>query len=329
MNLSSNQFKAILREYDSKRMKNAQKLRLRREEIYDKISSIRKIEQQIINKGLEISKSIMDSPEKRDIFLENLSSELIKLKQQKKELLNKHGYSDNYLDPIYDCELCEDTGYIDNEKCQCFKQALIDAAYEQSNIKNILLKENFSTFSFELYSTEKSEVYGISPRDNIKMIYNQCRRFVDNFDSIQANLILYGNTGRGKTFLCNCIAKELLDKSYSVIYLSAFKLFKLVEAYRFKDNEQEVTYDDIDDIYTCDLLIIDDLGSEVINSFTNSELFNCLNTRLLSKKPTVISTNLDPAGWTKNYSTRIVSRIFGNFATLHVIGDDIRLKKYI
>lgn len=327
MSLSSAQFKIILREYDYKRTKNAQEQRLRQEEIYDKISSIREIDGSMAKKGLEVSKLILLDPDKKPFYLESLRKELQNLKEQKQVLLVKQGYTKEYLDPVYDCALCQDTGYVNDHKCQCFKQSLINLAYEQSNINRILLQENFSTFSFDFYSPDKNK-QGVSSLDNIKGVYNRCKRFVDEFDTTFANLILYGQTGLGKTFLCNCIAKEILDTSHSVLYLSAFKLFKILEAYRFKDEEQEISYEDVDDINTCDLLIIDDLGSEVINAFTSAELFNCLNTRLQGRKSTVISTNLDPSGWSKYYSERIVSRILGSFSPLRLIGEDIRVQKY-
>lgn len=327
MSLSSAQFKTILREYDYRRTKNSQEQRLRQEEIYDKISSIRDINQHIAKRGIEVSKKILKDPENKALYLNDLKDELLALSEKRKALLVQAGYNENYLEPIYDCEYCQDTGYIENTKCQCFKQALIDLAYNQSNIQSLLLKENFSTFSFDFYSPEINKL-GISPLDNIKGVYTRCKRFVDDFDTTSSNLILYGQTGLGKTFLCNCIAKELLDTSHSVLYLSAYNLFKLLEAYRFNDEEQDISYDDIDDLNTCDLLIIDDLGSEIINSFTSTELFNCLNTRLQAKKSTVISTNLDPSGWSKLYSERIVSRILGSFSPLRLIGEDIRVRKY-
>ncbi|PKM51526.1 MAG: DNA replication protein DnaC [Firmicutes bacterium HGW-Firmicutes-7] len=328
MPLSSSQFKIILREYDYKRTKNAQLLRSRQVEVNEKISLIQALDAKVVAKGIEASKLIIKEPFNRDVHLKTLKLELKALKEEKENLLEKYGYNKTYLDPIYDCELCQDTGYIHNKKCKCLKHALIDVAYEQSNLKSILLKENFSTFSFDYYSSNKLQGVGASPLDNIKGVYSRCKKFTESFDKEFSNLILFGQTGLGKTFLCNCIAKELLDTSHSVLYLSAFKLFKLLETYRFKNDDQEITYDDIDDIYTCDLLIIDDLGSEVINSFTSSELFSCLNTRLLSKKPTVISTNLHPSGLSKYYSDRIVSRILGDFVALQLVGADIRLQKY-
>jgi DNA replication protein DnaC len=328
MGISSAQFKSLLREYDLRRTINAQEMRRRYDEINEKVNEIRVIDKAIAEKGIETSKLIISDPENKALHLEKLKIHLDQLKEERRNVLAKYGYNKSYLDPIYDCEECQDTGYVGDKKCVCFKQALINLSYEQYHLKDLLEKENFSTFSLDYYSDQKVDNLGISPLENIKGVYNRCRRFVDNFDNDFSNLILFGQTGLGKTFLCNCIAKALLDTSHSVLYLTAFKLFKLLEAYRFKDDEQEVTFDDIDDIYTCDLLIIDDLGSEVINAFTSSELFSCLNTRILARKATVISTNLHPAGLSKYYSDRIVSRILGDFVPLQLIGDDIRLQKY-
>jgi len=162
----------------------------------------------------------------------------------------------------------------------------------------------------------------------MKSVHQICLDFVDTFDTAFNNLILYGHSGLGKTFLCNAIAKEILDSGHTVIYLSAFQLFRLFENYRFHKDEEIVTNDDIENIFQCDLLIIDDLGTEFLNALTRSELFNCLNTRLLNEKPTVISTNLAPNEWGDNYSERITSRIFGYYSQLMFIGSDIRLNRY-
>ena len=168
----------------------------------------------------------------------------------------------------------------------------------------------------------------ISPKENIKQIYSHCIRFIEQFDDNFDNLIFYGNSGLGKTFLCNCIAKDLLDRGKTVIYLTAFQLFQLFEQVRFnKDDEENSSRNYLDTIFTVDLLIIDDLGTEFSTSLTGSELFNCLNSRLLDKKHTIISTNLSPNDWQKQYSERIVSRIFGHYKALKLIGEDIRIQK--
>lgn len=327
MSISNTQFKAIMKDYDAKRTKNAAILRERKETVYSLIPEISAIERKISEAGLNVSKQIIRYPEEKEAILKQLTNQLKELKAKKYQLLTAHGFGKDYLDPIYDCSDCQDTGYIGNEKCSCLKQAIIDKAYELSNIKEILKKENFDTFHFEYYSDKIiPELGSISPRDNIKLVYATCKDFVKEFDEQFSNLILYGKPGLGKTFLCNCIAKELLDTSHTVIYLSAFQLMRRFETYRFNNEDGILTYEDIDDIYTCDLLIIDDLGSELINTFTSSELFNCLNTRLLNKKPTVISTNLPPSEWSKHYSERIVSRIIGNYFILKLYGDDIRIR---
>jgi DNA replication protein DnaC len=328
MSLSDKQIKSILKRYEARRLINKKASKERLDEVIQKIPHVKVINDTITDKSLDISKSIFNSPTDRESLLTTLKNELMALKKKRTELLIANKYTADYLDPIYTCALCKDSGYVGDHKCSCFKQAIIDVAYAQSNLQGILQVENFEHFNFDLYDDEVNKAMGISPRENAKSVYAYCKKFTETFDSTFSNLILYGQAGLGKTYLCNCIAKALLDKSKTVVYVTAFQLFRLLETYRFHNNEQIVTYDEIDDIYTCDLLIIDDLVSEIINQFTTSELFNGLNTRILSKKPTVISTNLEPSGWSVNYSNRIVSRIFGHYTPLKLIGNDIRLKHY-
>ncbi len=326
MSLTNPQFKAIMKAYDYRRTANAALLRERREKVYAQIPQLLAIENEIAQAGLAASKTVFTLQSEHAKALSDLKDRFSLLKTRKLDLLEENGYPRDYLDPIYDCPHCQDTGYVGNEKCSCLKQAVIDASYELSNIKEILMEENFDTFRFDLYSDAVNPKLGsISSRDNMRLVHKRCQIFVNDFETTFSNLILYGQAGLGKTFLCNCIAKEILDQAHTVIYLSAFQLFKLFETYRFNNEENTVSYEDIDGLYTCDLLIIDDLGSELINSFTSAELFNCLNTRILKKRSTVISTNLEPSEWSKYYSNRIVSRIFGHYYTLKLFGDDIRV----
>lgn len=328
MSLPKDKIKNILKAYEETKAHNERKLRIRKSQIYKTIPELKDIENRITRASINMAKAISKTPARRMSLLKQLKEELAELKATKAQLLEEYGYPSNYLEPIYTCEKCKDTGYIDNKKCTCFKQLLIDIAYQQSNLKDTLDVENFSNFSFDYYSDDIDDSLGISPLQNIKSVYIACENFVDEFNTSFSNLILYGQAGLGKTFLCNCIAKELLDASFSVIYLSAFQLFKLLETYQFKNEDNLVTFKEVENIYNCDLLIIDDLGSEITNSFRSSELFNCLNVRMLNKKSTVISTNLEPSNWSSQYSNRIVSRIFGNYIPLKLIGNDIRLQKY-
>jgi len=179
--------------------------------------------------------------------------------------------------------------------------------------------------SYEYYSPSYiDKATNISALTNIKKVVIDCRSFIENFDSRNPNLFLYGSTGVGKTFLTNCIAKELLDRYHSVIYLSAIQLFDLLAEESFsRNNNSSFT----DDILNCDLLIIDDLGTELNNSFTISALFNCLNERLLRKHSTIISSNLSLEDLQNQYNERLFSRIIGNYKTLKIFGEDIRFLK--
>jgi len=328
MSIIASDFNKILRGYDAKQAKNKQLQKKRQSDVFKKIPKLEQIHKRISTIGLEHILQAMKNPSKKDTYIQDLKESLSVLKIQKKALLTDNGYSADYLDPIYDCSDCEDLGYINNQKCHCLKQAIIDYSYEQSNLKLILDKENFSTFSFDFYSKEKDPSIGISPFENMESVHNLCTNFTDTFGKDFKNLILYGHSGLGKTFLCNAIAKRVLDNGKTVIYLSAFQLFRLFENYRFHKDEEIVTNDDIENIFLCDLLIIDDLGTEFNNAITKAELFNALNSRLLNKRPTVISTNLAPSEWINNYSERIISRIFGYYTQLKFIGSDIRLNKY-
>jgi DNA replication protein DnaC len=198
--------------------------------------------------------------------------------------------------------------------------------YTQSNLQHILQLENFDTFSFSYYSQNHVDrKTGTTSIANITKAYHAAREFVDTFDTEFRNLFFYGDTGVGKTFLSNCIAKELIDRSYSVIYLSSFDLFDILAKSQFDKDPQAEQMNH--HIFDCDLLIIDDLGTELANSFTVSQLFLCLNERLLHKKSTIISTNLSLESLVEVYSERTFSRITSNYTLLKLTGDDIRIKK--
>ncbi len=337
------QYKTLIKLYDQKRLQAAQQKREREELIYQCIPDIEKIDRSLNQLGIRLIRHSLRSPG------EDVSSQY-QLKNQdltrnKKRLLVEHGYPADYLDPIYDCPLCKDTGFINDapeqlsdipetfaksKPCKCFNQALINLAYRQSNLQNVLAHENFSTFDFTYYSPDINSIYQMSPLKNIQNIYQRCISFVENFEYDKRNLLFHGETGLGKTFLCNCIAKEILDLGYSVLYLSAQELFKLFGESRFhrEDMEEEALHA-LDILFTVDLLIIDDFGTEINNTFTAPDLFNVINTRSLNKHSTIISTNLPLKDWQTLYSDRIISRILGSFDNFRIFGEDIRLlKKY-
>ena len=227
----------------------------------------------------------------------------------------------------YQCPDCKDSGYIGTHKCHCFKKAIVDYLYTQSNLKDILDKENFSTCSLTYYSRNHIDpLTGRSSLESMETALNVCHNFVDTFSEEFHNILLYGDTGVGKTFLSHCIAKELMDSAYSVIYFTAAGLFDILAENTF-GKRQNKDSDVFEHIYDCDLLIIDDLGTELPNSFTVSQLFICLNERILRQKSTIISTNLALDDIKTIYSERTFSRISSNYTILRITGDDIRIQK--
>ena len=253
---------------------------------------------------------------------------MAELKERRDQLLESNGFPADYLEPPYDCPDCKDTGYINGKRCHCFKQAAINIVYKQSNISTILSKENFDNYDISVYDdVYPDSISGITARATAQNALESAQNFVHHFNEKGGNLLLLGKTGCGKTFLSNCIAKALLDQGVSVIYFTAFELFHVFEEQTFKKNADVA--DLHDHIFDCDLLIIDDLGTEFQNSFTTARLFQCLNERLLRNKSTIISTNLNLADLRDTYSERITSRVFSNYEVINLIGDDIRLKKVI
>lgn len=273
--------------------------------------------------AVQYGKKLLNGSEKA---VSSLKKELSILRSSKEGLLKSFGFPGNYLDPIYDCPNCHDTGYIDNKKCQCFKKAVIELLYTQSNLKAVLEKENFSTFSLDFYS--ENHIDPKTKRSSRMIIQDAlfvCKDFTQTFDSDFRNLFIYGDTGIGKTFLSNCIAKELMDKAFSVIYFSAPELFGTFAKSTFNKDAEAENMNHY--IYDCDLLIIDDLGTELTNSFVVSQFFSCINERLLREKSTIISTNLGLDALRDIYSERVFSRITSSYAMLKLTGDDIRIKK--
>ncbi len=325
MPLNNLQYDEIIREYNARQIHNQHIIEERIKEVYSKDSRLQEIDNAISSCSVAQAKKMLDGD---DSALANLRLQLADYKKQRQAILQELGYSEKYFEPPYACPDCKDTGYIDNERCHCFKQRAIDLVYTQSNIKGILKEENFQTFSYKYYSeNEINPSTGLSSLETMQNAVRDCHKFIDNFDKDYSNLFIYGDTGVGKTFLSNCVAKELLDTGHSVIYFTAFQLFDIFEKNTFHRDTPEDMLIAHQNIFDCDLLIIDDLGTEMPNSFTISQLFLCLNERILRRKSTIISTNLSLHQVAEIYSERTFSRISSNYVMLKLFGDDIRIQK--
>ncbi len=327
MALKNDQYNQLLREYDNRRFQNKHDLDRRRAEAYAAVPELKELEDEIVTLSAQSGRmALLGNPDS----LKELKAKSLELSTRQTKLLIEKGFPADYLKLQYHCNKCKDTGFIGNEKCSCFKQAIADLIYAGSNIKSVLEYENFDTFSFKYYSDDYiDETTGLSPLSNMQKIVAGCKSFVRHFANRHDNLLFLGNTGVGKTFLANCIAKELLDRGYTVVYLTAFRLFEILEKNKFGKNE-EAAYtasNQFEYILDCDLLIIDDLGTELNNSFTTSQLYLIINERLLKQKSTIISTNLSLDNLNNNYGERINSRIISNYSIRRIIGEDIRLHK--
>lgn len=328
MILTNSQYNTILREYDHRRFENKHALDERIKHAYQCIPELETLEHEMISNSVKSARLALGGDSSA---IQLLKEKNLDLTMRKIELLLSHGFPANYLQPQYHCDDCKDTGYIGTKKCHCFKQAIVDLVYAQSAIRSTIQMENFSHFRYDYYSNDvRNETTNLTPYENITRVVNSCKGFIKEFDSSFDNLLIYGNTGVGKTFLCNCIAKELLDKAHTVIYLTAYQFFDILEKTKFSKNNDAQKDNDLylDYLFESDLLIIDDLGTEMNNTFISSQLYNCINERLLKKKSTVISTNLTLDELYNNYSERIFSRITGNYTLLNIYGEDIRFRKH-
>ena len=261
-----------------------------------------------------------------DTALASLKEEIRSLSDRRRRLLSDAGFPEDYLEQHFECPDCQDTGYVGTKKCHCFLKAIIDLFYTQSNLKGLLEQENFEHFNFDYYSSNyRDRLSGQNSRELATRAYQECMNFIHNFDTEHGNLLLFGNTGIGKTFLSHCIAKEVMDSLHSVLYLTASEFFDaLLEKALTRNDESCLLYEQI---HQCDLLIIDDLGTERNTDFVVSQLFVCLNDRILNRKSTIISTNLTLEEIKTNYTERTFSRISNHYKILRLAGDDIRIQK--
>lgn len=326
MGLNTSQYQSVMRNYEKKQSKSRAMLHARYEEVYKKSPELKTLDESVSALSVNYGRQLLNGNEQA---VDSLKKEMASLRKSRQELLVSCGFATDYLEPVYECADCQDTGYVGNQKCHCFKKAVCDILYEQSNLKEILQRENFDTFQLDYHPLNYLEAksgHTYQARAMMVETLAACKEFVRTFRENRGNLFLYGDVGVGKTFLSNCIARDLIEEGFSVIYFSAPTLFNTLAQSTFDKNRPEAK-DMQEYIYDCDLLIIDDLGTEFTNSFIVSKFFSCVNERLLNKRSTVISTNLSLDTLADLYTERAFSRITSNYTMLKLIGDDIRIKK--
>ena len=313
----------IMSEYERLRTKAAEERQKRIALVHAKLPRIKEIENEINERGIKNVQNIMQNPEKKDEYNADFKSNLKRLTDEKNMILSENGIDTDFDKYKYECPICGDTGYDENGvRCACFKQKMINEAYAVSNMDKMIEEQNFGTLSLDWYSDEKKN--GISPRENMVKIVNGSKRFCENFDSEDKSLFFFGGVGLGKTFMSCAVAKEIMDKGKTVLYIRATKLFTLYEDYRFGRNTDRSF---LDNVYSCDLLIIDDLGTEPNINNSGSYLFDIVNERIASGKKMIINTNLNISDLNKMYTQRFTSRLYDSFYIYEFVGNDIRLEK--
>ncbi len=325
MALSNSQYDSIMRVYNRIQLEKKHELDERTREVYEKIPAVREMNEEISSAAVRSARQLLAGDE---TAVERLHRTIADLKEERQVLMAAYGYPADYLEMKYECPACKDTGYQDGKKCHCFRQREIDILYAQSNIREILNRENFDHFSYDYFDdTRVDERSGKTAREYMTQVAAACRQYVENFGTKKENILFTGKTGLGKTFLSNCIARELIERCYSVVYLPAVEMFEIFSKERFSYDSTDEDKDRSQYLMECDLLIIDDLGTELVNTFTTSQLFYVINERLNRKKGTIISTNLPVNEMRDEFTDRVMSRIVSQYRVIPLYGEDIRIQK--
>ena len=302
-----------------KRREDAERLQGERAlEISQLSPEIAILQQKLQNTCVELMRIVVSKDKNSMQAIENLKEKNLNIQNTIAELLKAVKGDPNYLDVQYTCKNCNDTGFHEGLRCECFEQLLKKYSADELNENCLIKLHDFSEFNLNYY--DKVYVNGISPYEKMAWNLEFCKNYVDNFSSKSISMFFFGRTGLGKTFLSSCIAKALLEKNVNVVFGSIIDFFRKIEDEHFGRKEG----DTLNSIISCDLLILDDLGSEFQTSFTETALYDIINSRINLLKPTIISTNLSRAEITQKYNERIVSRLTGCFMPMAFVGKDIR-----
>ncbi len=320
MAYNAENYKRIAALYQDKNLRAKQLAEAHRRELHERLPEVMEIDRALSATGLRIMREALNGREGLDARIKKLEEGNALLLEARKELLRAAGYPEDYSAVKYECDECMDVGFVGGKMCKCMKKALTLAGYESSGVLKLIEKQNFETFDLAYY--EGAE------RANMERVLLKCRGYAAGFDGVHMrNLLFIGTTGLGKTHLSSAIAKEVVERGHDVVYESAQKIFSDFEAEKFGRVAQGE--DRTSRYMSADLLIIDDLGTEMQSQFTISCLYNLVNTRLIAEKSMIISTNIRKEELLSKYTDRITSRLFGEFEICVFAGKDIRSQKLL
>ena len=319
MGFNRENYARIKAEYDGKYLRAEEAAKFRRAEVHAALPEIADIDRTLAATGLKIFEATVRGDQNE---IAKIKEENAALQAKRAELLEIAGFGRDYTEIKYECERCGDTGTVGQSMCICMRKKLIEAGFESSGMSDLIKKQSFDNFSLDYYKKNPDNY------KRMKAIYDILKAYANGFDpKTSGNIAMIGGTGLGKTHLSSAIAGVVIEKGNDVFYTSSTNMFADFEEKRFGSSAAYDTTGDVSQYFTCDLLIIDDLGAEIINQFTVSCLYNVINTRLSHHKSTILSTNLTSDEFRKKYWDRITSRVAGEYTVLAFCGEDIRLQK--
>ncbi|MBQ8397020.1 MAG: ATP-binding protein [Clostridia bacterium] len=322
MGYNRENFRRIKEEYETKYLRARAEADRRRAEVAARLPEVAEIDRAMRDTGVELLRTAVGGGPGAVERLAELREQNETLQASRRDLLVANGYPADYTEVHYACERCGDTGYVDTKMCDCMRRALILAGFESSGLGQLIETQTFENFSLDYYR-QKPEHYATMQRN-----YDTLYRFAHDFRAGQGrNLALFGGTGLGKTHLSSAVARVVIERGYDVCYVTAVGMMADYEYDRFKSGRDEGVTASLDRYADCDLLIVDDLGTEITNQFTVSVLYNLINTRLNRGLSTIISTNLTQKELRERYWDRITSRILGEYQPLVFVGVDVRAQK--
>lgn len=304
------------------RRKQEEKNDKKKQLFYQRFKRAKEIDNALSRTSIIAAKSVLNG---HDVHkkLEELKHNNLILQKELEQILIDANLPLDYLEPEYHCSLCHDTGFVDGKMCECFKKILKDTAYDSLNRKSPLSLCTFESFNLDFYPQIRND-RGIEPKAKMEKIFKYCKSYAKGFSLSANNLFMQGATGLGKTHLSLAIVNTVINDGFSVIYASCPNIVSNLEKERFSYGNKEKSCETEQYLIECDLLVLDDLGTEFQTNFSNATLYNIINSRIMYTKPTIISTNLSLKEIQKSYSERLVSRIMGNYMMLYFIGQDIR-----
>lgn len=320
-------YEKVQREYERLRMCAVKERNERLEQVYAACEQLRELDREVMRLGSSAAVMMLQQPDKAAELASQMKENMLMLAEKRRLLLRQHGFAEDYTDMHYRCPICHDSGTVDGRACVCFQKRVTQQAYQASNLARLFETQRFDTFDLSVYSDEVPAGEEASQRDYMRDTLEICQQFVADFSRTQESMLFYGGVGLGKTFLSSCIAKALIDAGEHVIYQSAVSLFAQYLDYQFNRADAAASRTRFERLKACDLLIIDDLGSEATNSQTTAFFFELLNERLLTGKKMLLSTNLTLNEVSNVYSQRVYSRLLEHFVFVKFVGKDVRLNR--